>query len=267
MRNKITIDMEKECGCDCECIVSEANGKNTLELYMWGVGVNPSIEISWVKNGGSAELDDSRYDVNGDGKITEADVNEILQASVNGTYDEKYDLNYDGYVNAYDALLVQKKIAEDDTPEESGSAILEGEFLDNGDYYCLIPLEYISGNRYVTLKVKGRYFESKPVYFNCINISEKTDFIVTRNLSCDDTYTVIAVKDDKSLPIATTSTTGVIKVGNGLAIAEDGTLSVVGGMKIRDREIFSDTVPMISMKFGNFNILGLTDNIQTELVG
>lgn len=225
VRNKITIDVEKECGYDCECIVSEADGSNTLELYLWNVGSNPSIEISWTEGGGSG--DESRYDVNGDGEITQADAEEILQAAVNGVYDYKYDLDLDGYVTAKDALLVAKKVAGIEEPEEGGSATVEGVFLDNGDYYYSIPIGYLSGYRTVTVKVKCDDFESKPIYFNCLNIDGTTDFIVTRNLSYDDTYTVAAASDDNVLPIATTQTTGVIKVGAGLNIDADGTLSVI----------------------------------------
>ena len=217
MRNKITIDIMRERGYDCECIISEDDGKNTLELYMWNVYGDPSIEISWV--------DDSRYDVNGDGQITEEDAKEILEASLAGIQDSKYDVDGDGEVTAKDAAAVLRKLADDSQHEDSGSITVEGEFLRNGDYYYSFPIDLISGNREITLKVKTSDYESKPIYFNCINISEKTDFIVKRNLSHDDTYTVIATESDL-LPIATTISTGVVQIGSGININGAGIISV-----------------------------------------
>lgn len=266
MRNKITIDAEKESGYDCECIISEGDGNNTLELYFWNVGRNPSIELSWVKGGGSG--DESRYDVNGDGKITHDDAVEILQAAMKGIYDYKYDIDLDGYVTAKDALIVEKKAQGIVDPEESGSAVVEGIFLDNGDYYYSIPLEYISGYREVTVKVKWSGFESKPIYFNCINIDENTDFIVTRNLSRDDTYTVIAATDE-TIQIATKDILGVVKIGDGINVNESGVISVpiatkdiAGAVKIGNGLTIDENGELSLNQFGG-NVI-LIDHAPTE---
>ncbi len=159
MRNKVTLDMMESCGCDCKCIISESDGTNTLELYMWSVSSEAAIVFSWTDPDGTGHLEGAL-----------------------------------------------------------------GTFLDNGDYYYSANPEIFTGNRLITMTVNWDGFTSREIYFQCVNLTAETNFTVTRDLSADDLYRVAAATDD-DLPIATTTSTGVVQIGTGLNVDETGVIS------------------------------------------
>lgn len=152
--------MMEPSGYDCKCIISESDGSNTLELYMWSVGKNPAIYFQWT-------------DPDGTGHI-EADTS--------------------------------------------------GFFLDTGDYYYSANPEIFTENRLITMTMSWDDFTSKEIYFQCVNLTADTNFTVTRDLSSDDLYRVAAATDN-TVPIATTTTTGIVQIGEGLNVDESGVIS------------------------------------------
>lgn len=195
MRNKVTLDMMESCGCDCKCIISESDGTNTLELYMWSVSSEAAIVFSWT--------------------------------------------DPDGTGHSEGAL---------------------GTFLDNGDYYYSANPEIFTGNRLITMTVNWGDFTSREIYFQCVNLTAETNFTVTRDLSADDLYRVAAATDD-TLPIATTTSTGVVQIGSGLNVDETGVISTqiaskeaLGIVKIGDGINVSEGT--ISLPPATFETLG-----------
>lgn len=195
MRNKVTLDMMESCGCDCKCIISESDGTNTLELYMWSVSSEAAIVFSWT--------------------------------------------DPDGTGHSEGAL---------------------GTFLDNGDYYYSANPEIFTGNRLITMTVNWGDFTSREIYFQCVNLTAETNFTVTRDLSADDLYRVAAAIDD-DLPIATTTSTGVVQIGSGLNVDETGVISTqiaskeaLGIVKIGDGINVSEGT--ISLPPATFETLG-----------
>ena len=160
MRNKITLDMMDPSGYDCKYIISESDGSNTLELYMWSVGTNPIINFEWT-------------DPDGTGHI------------------------------------------------ESDAS---GFFLDSGEYYYSANPGIFAKNRLITMTVNWDGFTSREIYFQCVNLTADTNFTVTRDLSSDDLYRVAAAIDE-TMPVATTTTTGVVQIGAGLNVDEKGVIS------------------------------------------
>lgn len=165
MRNKVILEAMNTSICCCQCIYSVSDGTNSLQLFAWSVGHEPTVHISWE---------------------------ETLPDGTTQTHEE----------------------------------VDTGLFLDNGQFWYPFPTEFLLGTKRITFKICWQpNDESVPMYFDCINISEDTNFTVTH--SAMNTYRVAAPKNNETnVPIATTETTGIVKVGNGINIDKNGLISV-----------------------------------------
>ena len=123
--------------------------------------------------------------------------------------------------------------------EDEGSAMgatAECTILENGDAYYSADPEIFTGNRVIKMTVYWDGDHSNEMIFNCINLKPNSDFTVTR--IAENTFQVSAVGDDK-LPIATTTSLGVVQIGDGLEVTAEGVLSATaeGGGDVIEKAI------------------------------
>ena len=98
-------------------------------------------------------------------------------------------------------------------------------FLDNGDCYYSANPEIFTGNCTITMTIHWDGGQSDPLTFNCINLKPDTNFTVTRT---DVNTFQVASADDSEIPIATKISTGIVQIGDGIDVDENGVISTNG---------------------------------------
>lgn len=89
-----------------------------------------------------------------------------------------------------------------------------------------VDLSVVSGNLLTYISIAKNTKKAKLSYLYCLGMEYGEGFSPKSGVVYFDETTGVCSTKDSVSPIATTSTAGIIKVGNGLSISADGTLSV-----------------------------------------
>lgn len=213
---------------------TNANEPKSLGLASAAVGQIPKIKAV-DSNGVPTEWEATAMTSGGVGNMKKLTFTGAATGEYDGTTDVSIDIPSDAYVvqidtndtlvNDFDELVSAIK-SHKNIIALFGTDFMVAVDVSVNSISTEVDLSVVSGNLLTYISIAKNTKKAKLSYLYCLGMEYGEGFSPKSGVVYFDKTTGVCSTKDSVSPIATASTAGIIKVGNGLSISADGTLSV-----------------------------------------